>query len=128
MNQKLKQWLAIAVSEIVLALVLISLTPRFLNSKKPWLGFAIWFTVPTVLASSSIYAVGKLAAAHQARKIFITAFPEYSYLGTSAFIELSPTQVASAIELLKAVRATSEIEEYNISLFEILEQIKDEKT
>ena len=38
------------------------------------MGFLIWFTVPTVLASSSIYAVGKLRAANKARKIFITAF------------------------------------------------------
>ena len=128
MNQKLKQWLAIACSEIVLALILISLAPRFLNSKKPEIGFAIWFIVPTVLAGSSIHAANKLVAASKARKIFVEAFPEYSYLGRDKFIELSPTQVASAIELLKAVKATSEIQELNISLFEILEQTKDETT
>ena len=128
MNQKLKQWLAIGVSEIILALILISLAPRFLNSKKPEIGFAIWFIVPTVLAGSSIYAASKLVAAHNARKIFVEAFPEYSFLGIDKFIELPPELVASQIPLLKTVRETSAIQEYNISLFEILEQTKNETT
>ncbi|MEM7594951.1 MAG: hypothetical protein AAF383_26220 [Cyanobacteria bacterium P01_A01_bin.83] len=127
-NSKLKHWLAISVSEIVISLVLISLAPTFLNSKKPFIGFLIWFTVPTVLTSSSIYAVNKFAAANKAKKIFTAAFPEYSYLKTSEFLELPPAHVASQIDLLVAIKETSAIQELNISLFEILEQTKNEKT
>lgn len=124
MHQKFKQWLAIAVSEIILSLVLISLAPTFLNSKKPFWGFVIWLSVPTILASSSVYGLNKLVAARQARKMFIKAFPEYAYLGVAEFIELSPARVASAIALLQEIKETSEIQEYNISLFEVLEQMK----
>ena len=127
MNRKLKRWLLIGVSEIILSLTLISIAPVFLNSKKPLVGFLIWFTVPTVLVSSSVYAAGKLAAANKARKIFVTAFPEYSYLGVSDFLELSPAHVASQINLLVAAEETPEVQEFNISLFEILEQTKDEQ-
>ncbi len=127
-NSKLKQWLAIAVSEIVISLVLIAIAPTFLNSKRPLLGFLIWFAVPTVLTSSSIYAVNKFAAAKKAKNIFIAAFPEYSYLKTIEFLELSPAHVASQINLLEAIKETSAIQELNISLFEILEQTKNEKT
>lgn len=127
-NQKLKRWLIIGAGEIILSLVLISIAPTFLNSKKPIFGFLIWFTVPTVIASSSIYAVGKLAAANKARQIFVTAFPEYDYLEASEFLELSPAHVASQIDLLISAKETTEIQELNISLFEILEQTKNEKT
>ena len=127
MNSKLKRWLVIAVSEIVMSLVLIAIAPTFLNSKKPIFGFLIWFAVPTVVGSSSIYAANKLIAASKARTIFVTAFPEYSYLKTTDFIELSPKQVASQVSLLTSIKETSAIEEFNISLFEILEQTKNEK-
>ncbi len=127
-HSKLKQWLAIAVSEIAISLILIAIAPTFLNSKRPFFGFLIWFTVPTVLTSSSIYAVKKIAAANKAKNIFIAAFPEYSYLKTTEFLELSPAHVASQINLLEAIKETSAIQELNISLFEILEQTKDEKT
>ena len=110
MHQKFKQWLAVAVGEIILSLVLISLAPTFLNSKKPFWGFVIWLSVPTVLASSSIYGLNKLMAARKARKMFITAFPEYSHLGVAEFIELSPARVASAIALLQVIKETSEIQ------------------
>ncbi len=127
MNRTFKRWLIIGISEIILSLILIATAPTFLNSKKPIFGFLIWFTVPTVLVSSSVYVVGKLTAAKQARKIFVTAFPEYSELKISDFIELSPAYVASQLELLLAARETPEIQECNISLFEILEQTKNEK-
>ena len=125
---KLKHMLLVGISEIIISLALISIAPTFLNSKKPWLGFAIWFTVPTVLASSSIYAARKLTAAKRARKIFITAFPEHADLGIDRFLDMSPTHVASQINLLMAVKENSAIQELNISLFEILEQTKDEQT
>ena len=126
MNHRLKRWLLVGVSEIIVSLALISVAPTFLNSKKPTVGFLIWFTVPTVLTGSGIYAVVKLVAASQARKIFVTAFPEYSYLEASEFLELSPTHVASQIDLLISAKETSEVRELNISLFEILEQTKNE--
>ncbi|MBE9046191.1 hypothetical protein IQ255_17565 [Pleurocapsales cyanobacterium LEGE 10410] len=126
-NRKLKRWLLIGVSEIVLSLTLIAIAPTFLNSKKPEFGFLIWITVPTVLSGSSIYALGKFAAARKARNIFVQAFPEYSYLGVSEFLELSPAHVASQINLLRSAKETSEVQEFNISLFEILEQTKHEK-
>ena len=127
MNRKIKHWLLIGAGEIVLCLTLISVAPIFLNSKKPFLGFMIWFTVPTVLISSSAYAVKKITAANQARKIFVAAFPEYSYLKASDFLELPPAHVASQINLLIAAKETPEVQEFNISLFEILEQTKNEK-
>ena len=127
-NRQLKRWLLIGVSEIIFSLALIAVAPTFLNSKKPVLGFAIWLAVPTVLSTSSIYAVVKLTAANRARKIFITAFPEYSCLNASDFLELSPAHVTSQIDLLLAVKETSAIQEFNISLFEILEQTINEKT
>ena len=90
MNSKVKRWLAIAISEIVISLIVMAIAPNFLNSKKPFFGFLIWFTVPTVVGSSSIYAANKLIAANKARTIFVTAFPQYSYLKTTDFIDLSP--------------------------------------
>lgn len=126
-NRKLKGWLLIGVSEIIISLTLIAVAPTFLNSKRPVFGFLIWFTVPTMLVSSSIYAVGKLAAAHKARQIFITAFPEYSDLKVSEFLDLPPNRVLSQIDLLTSVKETAEIQELNISLLEILEQTKNEK-
>ena len=125
MNRTLKRWLTIGVSEIVVSLILISVAPTFLNSKKPEIGFLIWFTVPTVLVSSSIYGVAKLKAASKARNMFITAFPEYSYLGIDEFIDISPAHVASQISLLISAKETPEVREFNISLFEILEQTNE---
>ena len=52
MNSKLRRWLIIAISEIVISLILIAIAPAFLNSQKPIFGFLIWFTVPTVIGSS----------------------------------------------------------------------------
>ncbi|GAB4541215.1 MAG: hypothetical protein Tsb0014_32960 [Pleurocapsa sp.] len=127
MNRTLKRWLIVGVSEIILSLVLIAIAPTFLNSKKPIFGFLIWFAVPTILVGSSVYAGEKLTAAKQARKIFITVFPEYSHLKTSDFLGLSPADVTSQIDILLAAKETPEIQELNISLFEILEQTKNEK-
>lgn len=126
-KRKVKSWLLIGAGEIILALTLIAIAPNFLNSKKPFWGFMIWLTVPTVLGCSSIYTGRKLFAAHQARKIFVTAFPEYSNLEVSDFLELSPAHVASQIDLLRSVQATTEVQELNISLFEVLEQTKNEQ-
>ena len=114
-------------SEIIISLILIAIAPTFLNSKKPFWGFLIWFTVPTAIGSSSICAAKTLIAANKAKTIFITAFPEYSELKTTDFIELSPEWVTSQISLLTSIKETSAIEEFNLSLFEILEQTKNEK-
>lgn len=126
-KRKLKCWLVIGVGEVVLSLALIAIAPTFLNSKQPFWGFVIWLTVPTMLATSSTYAGAKLIAAQKARKIFVTTFPEYSNLEVSDFLELSPTHVASQIDLLRSARETTEVRELNISLFEILEQTKNEQ-
>lgn len=125
MNKKLKRWLTIGVSEIIISLILISIAPTFLNSRKPEIGFLIWFTVPTVLVSSSIYGVAKLKAASKARNIFIKAFPEYNYLKIDKFLDISPAHVASQINLLISAKETPEVQEFNISLFEILEQTNE---
>ena len=127
MNSKLRRWLLIGVSEVVLSLILIAIAPVFLNSNKPVFGFLIWFSVPTTLVGSSIYAAEKLTAANKARKIFITAFPEYSYLGVDKFIDLSPAYVATQLDLLMSAKESCEVREFNISLFEILEQTNNEK-
>ena len=126
-NNKLKRWFAIAVSEIILAFILIAIAPVFLNSNKPIWGFLIWFAVPTTLAGSSVYAARKLAAANKARNVFIATFPEYSYLGIERFIDLTPEGVASQIDLLISAKESEEVRELNISLFEILEQTNNEK-
>ena len=124
---RLKQILLIGASEIILSLALISAAPKFLNSKKPWLGFAIWLSVPTLLTSSGIYAFRKLYMANKAKNIFTTAFPEHSSLGISEFLELSPNHVAAQIDLLIAIKKNSDTQALNISLFEILEQTKNDK-
>ena len=124
---KLKQLLLVGISEAIVSLALISTAPTFLNSKKPGFGFAIWFAVPTMLASSSIYAARKLTAAKSARNIFVTAFPEYGDVSVEKFLDLSPAYVADQIDLLAALKDNSDIQELNISLFEILEQT-NEKT
>ena len=127
MNSKLKCWLLVGFSQIVISLILIAIAPTFLNSNKPIFGFLIWFSVPTTLAGSSIYAAKKLIAANKSRDIFITAFPEYSYLGVERFIDLAPACVQSQINLLMSVKESCEVQELNISLLEILEQINNEK-
>ena len=124
---KLKQMMLLGISEVIISLALISIAPTFLNSKKPRFGFAIWFAVPTMLASSSIYAARKLTKAKLARNIFITAFPEYRDVSIEKFLDLSPAHVADQIDLLATLKDNSDIQELNISLFEILEQT-NEKT
>ena len=126
-HKKIRNWILIGVSEIVLSLVLISIAPRFLNSKKPGIGFAIWFAVPTVLTGSGISLAQDLLKANRARSIFVTAFPEYSYLGIGDFLGRSPLD-GSEIELLTRIKETEPIQELDISLFEILEQMENEKT
>lgn len=124
---KLKRMLLIGASEIILALALLWVAPTFLNSKKPWIGFAILLGVPIALTSSSIYAIAKVQRANKAKRIFIATFPEYADLSVSKFLELSPDDVEEQLDLLIAVKETSEIQELNISLFEILEQTKNDK-
>lgn len=124
---KLKQMLLIGASEIFLALALLWVAPTFLNSKKPWLGFAILLGVPIALTSSSIYAIAKIHTANKTKQIFIATFPEYANLSVSKFLELSPAHVDRQLDLLIAIKETSEIQELNISLFEILEQTKNDK-
>ncbi len=126
-KNKLKRWFVIGISEVILSLILIAIAPIFLNSNKPIFGFLIWFTVPTTLAGSSLYAAGKLGSANRARNIFIAAFPEYSDLGVERFINLTPERVASQIDLLISAKESEEVRELNISLFEILEQTYNEK-
>ena len=122
----LQKWLTIGVSEIVLSLILIAIAPNFLNSDKPVVGLIIWLSVPTILGGSGTYVVWRIADAQKARKIFLTQFPEYNYLETSDFLEISSRDVVRTLPLLAATQSDPDFPILNINLFELLQREKNE--
>ena len=100
----IRTWVVVGVVEVLLSLWLIASAPRFLNSNKPILGFLIWLSVPTLLGSSGLYVVLRLVDAQRARNIFVSRFPEYSYLTMVDFLEFSAAHVAQHLEQFEAAK------------------------
>ncbi|NES85906.1 MAG: hypothetical protein F6K10_33490 [Moorea sp. SIO2B7] len=62
----------------------------------------------------------RIKDAKKARKLFISKFPEYSYLETKDFLELPATHVAQNLEMLEAAKNDPQLQTLNISLIDLL--------
>jgi uncharacterized membrane protein YhaH (DUF805 family) len=120
----IRQWIAIAVVEIVLSLILLAIAPIFLNSNQPIFGFLIWFAIPTILIPSGVYVMMRLQDAQKSRQIFVSRFPEYSYLQITDFLEFTSIYVAENLEMLENAKNDPSLESLNISLLDLLRNQK----
>ncbi|MGK7873973.1 MAG: hypothetical protein AB4426_11875 [Xenococcaceae cyanobacterium] len=120
----IQKWVTIGVVEVLMSLILISIAPVFLNSDKPMIGFLIWFAVPTILGGSGFYVALRITDAKKARKLFISKFPEYFYLGITDFLELPYTHIATNLEMLEAAKNDPEFQTLNVSLLDLLHGAK----
>lgn len=116
----LKKWIILGVLEGLLSLVLISVAPIFLNSDRPWIGFLIWLGVIGLLVSSVLYVIYRLIDAHRARKLFVSSFPEYHYLGTLDFLGFSHAHVAKNLNTFLAAQADPDFQSLQISPLDLL--------
>jgi Kef-type K+ transport system membrane component KefB len=116
----ISQWMAIAVVEIILSLVLLAIAPIFLNSNQPILGFLIWLIIPTILIGSGVYVLIRLRDAQKSRKIFVSRFPEYSHLKITDFLEFSSSYISENLEMLENAKNDPSLESLNLSLLDLL--------
>jgi Kef-type K+ transport system membrane component KefB len=120
----ISQWMAIAVVEIILSLVLLAIAPIFLNSNQPILGFLIWLIIPTILIGSGVYVLIRLRDAQKSRKIFVSRFPEYSHLKITDFLEFSSSYISENLEMLENAKNDPSLESLNLSLLDLLRNQK----
>lgn len=120
-SNTLLKWGAIALIELILAVVLIALAPMFLNSNQPLIGFLIWIGVGVMLGGSAVYAIARIRDSYRGRKLFITAFPDYGYLGIQDFLDISSTQVQQTIATLKTAQADPDFSSLQISPLDVLQ-------
>ncbi len=120
-SNTLLKWGAIALVELIVALILIAIAPIFLNSSQPVIGFLIWVGVVVLLGGSGVYAIARIRDGYRARKLFITAFPAYSYLGVQDFLEISSHQVRQTIDTIQTAQADPEFSSLQISPLDVLQ-------
>jgi len=99
-----QRWLILGVAELLAALVLIAVAPVFFNSNAPLIGFLIWLLVPCLLLGSVLYVIVQVIDAFKARRILVSRFPDYAYLGAIDFLELPSTVVKNHLEILEIMR------------------------
>lgn len=120
----LKKWLVIGIIEVLISLFLIAMAPHFLNSNLPIIGFLMWFFVLILLSSSAAYGLLKIWQASQARKLFISYFPEYKTLKIWHFIELSPTSIQEKIAIFQTLKNDPDCSQLNFSPLDLLQGAK----
>ena len=120
-SNTLVKWGAIALIELILALLLIAIAPVFLNSNQPVIGLLIWLGVVVMLGGSGAYAIARMRDGYRARKLFITAFPAYSYLGVQDFLEISSHQVRQTIDTIQTAQADPDFSSLQISPLDVLQ-------
>ncbi len=120
-SNTLVKWGAIALLELIVALILIAMAPIFLNSSQPLVGFLIWVGVVLMLSGSGVYAIARIRDGYHARKLFITAFPDYSYLGVQDFLEISSHQVRQTIDTIQTAQADPDFSSLQISPLDVLQ-------
>lgn len=76
--------------------------------------------VLSLFLGSVVYVSYKLRSAQQARRIFITRFPEYTYLSWQPFLHLSPTQVRHQLDILTAVQNDPDWQALHLSPLDFL--------
>lgn len=111
----LKKWLAIGVAELLVCLVLFAWAPRFLNSNQPIVGFLMWLSAPALVGGSGAYLAARLTKANQARKLFITKFPEYADLPMTEFLDISIARMTRHLELLEAIKDDPDFQTLHLS-------------
>ena len=117
----LRRWLAIAVGELVLSLVLLAIAPTFLNSKQPWLGFAIWITVPTLVGGSALYGVTRSLEAQRAHTLFCNTCPDWAdTVSPIDFLDILLAQVQATLPQLQAWEETDETQLLHLSPLDLL--------
>jgi hypothetical protein len=119
-----QKWATIGIVEILLSLILISIAPVFLNSNKPTIGFSIWFAVASMWGGSGFYVVARTIEAKKARELFVSRFPEYSYLQVTDFLEVPSDRVIEILEMWEALKNEPDLQMLNISLLDLLREKK----
>ncbi|MEM9771460.1 MAG: hypothetical protein AAF889_07675 [Cyanobacteria bacterium P01_D01_bin.73] len=116
-----RRWAAIALGEILLSLLLLAIAPTFLNSKNPWLGFAIWIAVPTMLGGSAAYATVRSLNAQQAHALFCKTCPNWSHtVSPLDFLDIPLDKVQQALPQLEAWEETDETKILHLSPLDLL--------
>lgn len=115
-----QKWIAIAIGELILCLILLAIAPIFLNSNLPIIGFLIWLSIPLMLGGSLVYASRKAIAAQKARNIFVREFPEYTHLNFTDFWGISPREMKRRLEIYAAIQDDRDRDILNISPLDLL--------
>ncbi|MGD1936150.1 MAG: hypothetical protein ACFCA4_01140 [Cyanophyceae cyanobacterium] len=116
-----RRWVAIAFCEAVLSLILLAIAPTFLNSKNPWIGFAIWIAVPTMVGGSATYVATRSLNAKQAHALFCQACPRRSHTVTPLdFLDIPLEKVRQTLPQLEAWQETDETKILHLSPLDLL--------
>lgn len=117
----LRQWVAIAVGELVLSMVLLAIAPTFLNSKQPWIGFAIWIAVPAMLGGSGLYGAARSLDAQRAHRLFCQTCPTWAdRVSLLDFLDIPFHTVQATLPQLQAWEETDEIQVLHLSPLDLL--------
>jgi hypothetical protein len=115
-----QKWIAIAIGEVILCLILLAIAPIFLNSNLPIIGFAIWLSIPLMLGGSLLFVSRKVLDAQKTRNIFVREFPEYAHLKFTDFLGISPREMQRRLEIFEAIQEESDRDLLNIAPLDLL--------
>ena len=117
----MRRWLAIALGEIFLSLLLIAIAPTFLNSKTPWLGFAIWLAIPCMVGGSVLHVAMRSLEAQQAHHLFCKTCPHWrESVGPLDFLDIPLETVKRTLPQLQAWEETDETQALHLSPLDLL--------
>ena len=112
--------IAIAITEIVIALGAFAIAPQFLNSKRPAVGFAIVLGVPMALGSSAAYALWRVADARRARALVWQVCPELTDLRVLDFIDIPADRVRQRLPDLRTIADDPDAPHLQLSPLDLL--------
>lgn len=116
----IRSWMLIGAAEVLLVLLLAAIAPAFFNSTVPILGFVIWAVIICIISGSLSIVIQRWRDAHTARRLFVTAFPDYRHLGVVAFLDRSSNRVTQTIELWQEIHDEPEFITLEMSPLEFL--------
>lgn len=120
----IKKWVIIGITELTLSLVLFAYAPVYLNSNKPLIGFGMWALIPVMLGTSGIYVGNRLHRAQKNRHLFLSHFPQYSHLGITHFLEISPDKLEENLTIFQETKNDYEWSSLEISPLDFLQSKK----
>jgi hypothetical protein len=98
-----KRWFVIGAVEAVGVIGLTLAAPPIINAGRPMLGFAMFGGAIALSCGSTAYVSCRLGTAWRARQRLLRRFPQYEAVPLTSFLEVSPTQVSQALDLLEAL-------------------------